>query len=106
MRLQVHYQNLDNSPWMNQFIERRVGRLNKYLSSSANIQINVKQEKHQYVTSLAIHNNQDYAFSAQGENLYEALSLAVDKALRVLGEKKRRIKDKINKKFISLKIIG
>lgn len=104
MHVQVHYQNLENSPWMDQFIESRVNKLNKYLSQSANIQVNLRFERNRYVTSLAIHNpNHDYAFSSDGINLFESFSLAVDKATRALGEHKRKMKDKINKQFFSLK---
>lgn len=104
MHVQVHYQNLENSPWMEQFIESRVERLTKYLSPSANLQVNLKFENRKYVTSLAIHNtNHDYAFSGQGANLYESFALAIDRASRVLGEQKRKVKDKINKQFFSLK---
>lgn len=104
MHVQVHYQNLENSPWMDQFIESRVNKLNKYLSQAANIQVNLKFENRKYVTSLAIHNtNHDYAFTGEGSNLYESFSLAIDKAARTLGEQKRKLKDKINKQFYSLK---
>ena len=106
MHVQVHYQNLENSPWMDQFIEKRVGKLNKYLNQASSIQVNLKYENRKYVTSLAIHNHHDYAFTADGANLYESFSEAVDKAVRALGEKKRRIKDKINKKFFSLKSVS
>ena len=104
MHVQVHYSNLENSPWMDQFIESRVDKLTKYLSQSATIQVNLRFENRQYVTTLAIHNmNHDYAFTGDGVNLYESFSLAIDKAARALGEQKRRQKDKINKQFFSLK---
>lgn len=104
MHVQVHYQNLENSPWTDKFIEDRVSRLNKYLSQSSSVQVNLRYENRSYVTSLAIHNpHHDYAFSTEGMNLYESLSLAIDKAVRSLGEQKKRMKDKINKKFFSIK---
>jgi len=104
MHVQVHYQNLENSPWMDQFIESRVNKLNKYLSPSASVQVNLRYENRSYVTSLAIHNpNHDYAFVTEGINLFESFSLAIDKAARAMGEQKRRMKDKINKQFFSLK---
>lgn len=104
MHVQVHYQNLENSPWMDQFIESRVNKLNKYLNQSSSVQVNLKYENRSYVTSLAIHNpNHDYAFAANGVNLFESFSLAIDKAVRALGEQKRIIKDRINKKYYSLK---
>lgn len=104
MHVKVHYQNLDNSPWMDQFVENRIHKLDKYLSQSSSIQVNLRYENRSYVTSLAIHNyHNDYAFVSEGLNLYEAVAEAIDKASRVLGEKKRKVKDKINKQFYSLK---
>lgn len=104
MHVQVHYQNLKNTPWVEEFVEKRVSKLDRYLAQSANVQVNVKYRNQSYVTSLVIHNPQhDYAFNAEGANLYEALAQVVDKASRVLGEHKRRIKDKIHRRFFSLK---
>lgn len=106
MHVQVRYQGLENSQWMNDFINTRVSKLNRYLGQSASIQVNMKYENKNksYVTSIAIHNPyHDYAFTTVGVNFYESFAAAVDKALRTLGEHKRKIKDKINKKYISLK---
>lgn len=108
MHVQVRYQGLDNTQWMDDFITTRVSKLNRYLDQSSSIQVNLKYENKNksYVTSLAIHHPyHDYAFTTQGLNLYESLADAVDKALRTLGEQKRKIKDKINKKYVSLKDI-
>ncbi len=104
MHVQVHYQNLDNTPWMDQFIESRVAKLNRYLSDSARIQVNLRYEKNNsYATSLAIHNpHHDYVFSTVGENLYESISLAIDKARRALSEQKQRMKDNINRKLFPI----
>jgi len=99
MQIQVHYQGLDNTPWMDQFITNRVAKLNRYLNPSASIQIHLRMEHQVYVTSLSIHNlNHDYAYTAQGENLYESFQLATDKAARALGEHKRMLKDRIHRK--------
>lgn len=104
MHVQVHYQNLKNTPWMDEFVEKRVSKLDRYLAQSANVQVNLRYQNQGYVTSLVIHNPQhDYAFNVTGGNLYESLAEAVDKAARVLGEHKRRVKDKIHRRFFSLK---
>ncbi len=103
MQVQVYYQGLEHTPWMDQFITKRVAKLDRYLNTSANVQVNVKYQNNHYVTSLAIHNPyHDYAFSSEGLNLYESFSSAIDKAARSLREHKRKIKDRINKKFGSL----
>lgn len=107
MHVQVHYQGLDNSPWMDQFITNRVAKLERYLGTAASIQVHMKFFKNQYLTTLAIHDrSHDYAFSSDGDNLYESFAIAVDKASRVLGEQKRRIKDRINRRYVSLKQVS
>lgn len=100
MQIQVHYDGVDSSPWMEQFITNRVSKLNRYLNPAASIQIHVKtQTPFLYVTTLAIHNmNHDYAFSAEGDNLYESFQLATDKAARALSEQKRILKDRIHRR--------
>jgi|GEM_PF-2086562 len=104
MNVQVHYQGVDHSPWVDQFITRRISKLDRYLTQSSTIQVNVKYVNKSYVTTLAIHNPyHDYAFSSEGLNLFESFSTAIDKASRSLGEQKRKIKDRIHKRFFSLK---
>lgn len=99
MQIKVHYQGLDNTPWMDQFITNRVSKLNRYLNPSASIHISLKMENQLYVTTLSIHNmNHDYSYSGQGDNLYESFQLATDKAARALGEQKRMLKDRIHRK--------
>ena len=100
MQIQVHYQGLENSPWMDQFITKRVSKLDRYLSPSASVQVHLKMDNRNYVTSLSVRNmNHDFAFTSDGENLYESFSLAVDKATRALVEHKKQIKDKIHRKY-------
>jgi ribosomal subunit interface protein len=104
MQVQVHYQGVDPSPWMDQFVASRLKKLERYLGQSSSVQIHLKFDDRKYSTSMAIHGLfKDYAFTSDGENLYESFSLAIEKANRSLGEQKRKVKDKINKKYYSLK---
>ncbi len=104
MNVQVNYQNLKNSQWVDDIIMQKVDKLSTFLDRSSNIQVHMKHDKSGYVASLAIHYPQhELAVSAVGENLYEALAEAVDKARRVLRTQKDKIKNKINRKFYSLK---
>lgn len=99
MQISVHYQGLEHTPWMDDFITNRVMKLDRYLTPAATVQIHIKMEGQNYVTTLAIHNmNHDYAFTGQGVNLFESFQLATDKAARNLGEHKRMIKDRIHRK--------
>ncbi len=100
MQIQVHYQGLESSPWMDEFISSRVQKLSRYLSPAAHIQVHLKMLNNQYVTSLAVHNfKHDYAYTAQGVNAYESFTAAITKAARTLSEEKRKVKDRIHRKF-------
>jgi ribosomal subunit interface protein len=104
MNVQVNYQNLKNSQWVDDFVNRKVEKLSTFLDRSSSVQVHVKHEKNGYVTSLAIHYPQhQLAVSAVGENLYEAMAEAVEKARRALRTQKDKLKNKINKRFYSLK---
>jgi ribosomal subunit interface protein len=104
MIVSVHYQSLESSPWLEQFISSRLEKLQKYLNQAASIQVHLKFENRRYITSLVIHHkHHDHAFTGNGDNLYESFAQAVDKAARTLGEEKRMLKDKINRQYYSLK---
>lgn len=103
MHVQVHYQNVKNSPWMDQFILGRIERLHKFLSPSGSIQVNIKHMKNLYLTNLVIHNpHHDFAFTTEAENLYESFQSAIEKAARSLNEQKRKLKDRMNKDYFSI----
>lgn len=103
MHIQVHYQNVKNSPWMDQFILGRIERLHRFLSPSGNVQVNIKHEKNLYVTNLVIHNpHHDFVFCTEAENLYESFQTSIEKAARSLSEQKRKLKDKMNKNIFSI----
>lgn len=106
MHVQIHYQGLESSQWINQFINGKVEKLDRYLTPASKIHVHLKFENRNYVTCIDVHSpNHNYAFRSDGDNLYESFSLAIDKAARSLGEQKRRLKDKIHNKFNSLKNI-
>lgn len=99
MQIQVHFQGLDHSPWMDDFIAKRVEKISRYLSPSAKVQVNLKAENQLCYTTLSIHNpNHDFAFSSEGDNVWESVSIAIDKASRVLSENKRQFKDRIGRR--------
>lgn len=104
MQIQVHVQGSNHSPWMDEFITKKVGKLSRYMNTAASVQVHIKLENQQCLTTLSIHNsNKDYAFSADGENVYESVASAIDKANRCLSEEKRKIKDKINRRYVPLR---
>jgi ribosomal subunit interface protein len=103
MQIKVHYHGIDQTEWTDQFIKGRISKLNKYLSPSASIHINLQMENQLYVTTLAIHNLQhDYAYTGEGANLYESFQSAIDKGARGLREYKRMLKNRIHRKISDL----
>lgn len=104
MQVQVHYQGLDHTPWMDEFITKRVSKLNRYLNQASRIEVHLKFVNRSYVTSLAIHNPyHEYAFSSEGENLYESFSIAIAKASRALTEHKRQTKNRIHRRLFGFR---
>lgn len=103
MQVKVHYQGLESTSWMENFITERVDKLKNYLSPASSIHIHVELAKGVYTTIMTIHNHHDYSFTARGENLFESVSAAKSMALRTLKENKRMLKDKINRKYFSLR---
>lgn len=103
MQTQIHYQGLESTSWTEDFMTSRVQKLERYLGPSASIQVHVKQINNQsYEAAIAVHGfKHDYAFRSTGENLYQAFMLTLDKAVRTLSEEKRKLKDRIHRKFFT-----
>lgn len=104
MQIQVHYSQVKKTEWVENFIRSKTERLGRYLTSSANLQVHLKNENNQYTSTIIFHDkNANLTVSAHSENLYESFTIAVSKGMRILGEQKRRVKDRINKNYFSMK---
>ena len=100
MHIQVHYQGLERSPSMEQFVVRKASKLGRFLSRSASVHVNLKLEGRNFITTLTVHNlNNDYAFSSAGVNLYESFSIAIDMASRALGDHRKKVRQKIHRRY-------
>jgi ribosomal subunit interface protein len=87
----------EHSPWLNQLIERKVEKLQRYISPTAKVSIYLKNEDKTYISTIDVLNmKHHHAFTASGLNLYEAFSFALDKATRALSEHKRKLKNRIH----------
>lgn len=104
MQVQVHYQGVDHSRWLDEFLTRKVSKLDRFLAQTSPVHVYLKHDGPLYQTTIEAHGfNRDFAFESNGDNLYESFSTAIDKAVRALSEEKRRLRDKINSRFFSLK---
>ena len=80
-----------------------MSKLRTYLTPASTIHAKIGFLKGVYTTNITIHNHHDYSFTARGDNLYESFMEAKLMALRALKENKRKIKDRINRKYHSLR---
>lgn len=102
MQIHVHYQGFGHSPWMDQLIIKKVNKLERYLSPSAQVDVFLKVDENCFFTTMVVHNRKNHdAFTAEGYNLFESFSKATEKAVRVLSEHNRKLKDRIHRKFVS-----
>lgn len=104
MRTQIHYQAMENTQWVDEFINSRIVKLERFLTPSATIQVHIRVSGHEkYVTSISVHSfRHDHAFTAESDNFYESFTTALNKAIRVLSEEKKKMKDHIHRKFHSV----
>lgn len=102
MQVRVHYQGFGQSQWMDQLIIKKISKLERYLSSSAQVDVFLNNDEKCFYTTLVVHNKkQHYAFSSDGYNLFESFTRATEKAVKELSVEKRKLKDRIHKKFFS-----
>lgn len=105
MQMQVYYQGFDVSPALDQFMDDKLQKLKRFLEASSPVAIFLRQDgKDLFSVSLNAHAfHKDFSFHGKSDNVYEGFSLALERAQRVLGEEKRQLKDKINRKYKPLK---
>lgn len=81
MEMRIHYQGTGESPWMNEYLESKVGRLERYLPSGALVRIELSPTKCRI--SVTTHKH-DYQFLAEGNDSFEAFTHSFEDALRSL----------------------
>lgn len=107
MQMQVYYQGIDVSPALDDFMAEKLQKLQRFLDASAPVEVYLRQDaKELFSISLNAHAfHKDFSFHAKSANVYDGFSQALDKAQRILGEEKRQLKDKINRKYKALRNI-
>jgi len=90
MNIQLHFDQIRHSPWLDQFLEKRLERLEKFLRPDDRVHLNVKGNGEHFESHLSVqHSSKKFDFSAQGENLFESFSQVLNAALRALSEERK-----------------
>jgi ribosomal subunit interface protein len=106
MSVSINYQNLSRSEWVDQYLERHLNKLERYLSRSGEMAVNLKYNNKSCVVSLTIHDKLgNLNFSAATGSFLESMSEVIERAKRVLSDRKRQWSDRINKRYYSIKKI-
>jgi ribosome-associated translation inhibitor RaiA len=91
MNIDLHFDQVRHSPWLDQFLEKRLERLEKFLRPDDLVKLNLKSQKDYFETHLSIHHvSKTFDFSATGESLFESFFKVIDQALRVLNENNKK----------------
>ena len=94
MIIRIQYQGISGSPWMDQYMEGKLARLERYLSPEAIIVIELGNKSIQLFIQNMKH---EYDFNDEGEDLYEAFSKVLVTAARILKLDHQRIINKIHR---------
>jgi ribosomal subunit interface protein len=91
MNIQLHFDEIRHSPWLDQFLEKRLERLEKFLRPEDQVKLNLKGQNNVFESHLCIQNvSKAIDFSATGDSLFESFSKVIDQAFRALSENKKK----------------
>lgn len=102
MRVQIQYKGLETSPWMEQFITRKCGKLERYLAPTGRVVVVLVKHTEFCSACIGVTNpGRSFTSTSQGADLHEAFLLALEHVARELSEHRRLIKERINRKYFS-----
>lgn len=103
MVVRIQYQGISGSPWMREYMEGKIAKLERYISSGAIIVIDLVSESDKKSASINISTTRhEYVFHSMGEDVYEAFTSVLDEACRALRNDYLKIKEKMHRKFSDL----
>ncbi len=101
MEIRIQYQGIEGSPWMTKYLEGKLARLERYLSSGARTEIDLISNGDQCVSVLTVKTlNHEYNFDREGCDVFEAFSGSLDEALMILKREHMKIHEKYQKAII------
>ncbi len=101
MEIRIQYQGIEGSPWMTKYLEGKLARLERYLSSAARIEIDLISKGDQCLSELSVKTlSHEYNFDKEGSDVFEAFSTALDEALMILKREHKKIREKYHNEII------
>lgn len=88
---------MDITPAIQQYADSKCGRLTRYFDRIQEIVVVVEEQpkSRQFAAEIRVdvEHHEDFVAHAQGQDLYEAIDLCIDKMTRQLTEFKERLKN-------------
>lgn len=97
MRIEVTGRHMEITPAIQEYAESKCGRLTRYFDRIQEIVVLVSEQpkpaQFDVEIRVDVEHRDDFVARAQGQDLYEAIDLCVDKMSRQLTEFKERLKN-------------
>jgi ribosome-associated translation inhibitor RaiA len=85
MTVRIQYEGVKQSPWMKEYMERKVSRLERYLSTGSQIIIELISSTGKCITHLKVKTlKHTYDFEKEGPDLFAAFTETLEEAAKVL----------------------
>ncbi|MES2527908.1 MAG: HPF/RaiA family ribosome-associated protein [Bdellovibrionota bacterium] len=93
MDIRIRYQGVEGSPWMKQYMERQIERLDRYLSTGTVIFIELIHGPVSSCSNLRIQSHKkSFSFEGCGGDVFEAFTKTLEEACRLMKlEHKRQL---------------
>lgn len=101
MEVRIEYQGIEGSPWMREYLESKLARLERYLSPGSHIDIYLISEADQCFSRFKVRTlRHEYSFDKEGSDIYEAFTSALDEASLILRREHLKIRQKYHHQFL------
>jgi len=103
MNVSITFRNIEGEEWFKQYVNERMGKLQKYIDHPAEAHVVLSVEKFRNVAEInLIDNGVTLVAKEEAKEMALAIDNAVDKIERQLKRHKERVKDKGYKNAVSL----
>ncbi|MBF0359850.1 MAG: ribosome-associated translation inhibitor RaiA [Oligoflexia bacterium] len=99
MKVSISFKNLEHTPALDEKIKEKTHKLEKYLDGNTDVHWVCSTQEGQHYADIKLSGPSfQYNASADSDNLYKTLDLAVSKMEKQLQRKKEKWKNKIHSK--------